>query len=264
MPGHRRPGQRADKPSIAKLKYPPSEACPSCGRPRVACLCDRVEPLSHRLAVVILEHPQETHKWMNSAALAGRLFADCTVRVGLSWRNLEAATGRPWKPSEWAVLVLRGEGADAGPEGGTADAPVTLRSRGGKEAEDAGQLRGIIALDGNWQQAKTLWWRNPWLTKCRTIELHPDLASQRAQVKKSGLSTVEAVGFCLAHLENAPELLRATLAAYRRFVVEPARAAWKRKGDDSKTGSGDSTQAATVTVPPASRRRDRSSNDLPP
>jgi len=222
MPDRRRPGQRTEQPSIAKLKYPPSEACPECGRPLEACLCGQVEPLRHRLAVVILEHPQETHKWMNSAALAARLFADCTVRVGLSWRNLEAATGRPWKPSEWAVLMLRGDG-------GVAERPVTVRTRGEKLAEDVGGLRGIIALDGNWQQAKTLWWRNPWLTKCRTIELHPELASQRAQVKKSGLSTVEAVGFCLAHLEDAPQLMDATSAAYRRFVVEPARAAWKKK-----------------------------------
>jgi len=220
MSGRRRPGARADQPSVAKLKFPPSEACPDCGRPTTACLCGRLEAVPHRLAVVILEHPQETHKWMNSAALAARLFANCTVRVGLSWRNLEAATGRTWKPSEWAVLVLKGEG-------GTGDRPVAVRARG-EQLDHLDELRGIIALDGNWQQAKTLWWRNPWLLKCRTIELNPALASQRAQVKKAGLSTIEAVGFCLAHLENAPGILDATSAAYRRFVVDPARDAFAK------------------------------------
>jgi len=227
MPGRRRPGSRPgrpedrpEQPGVAKLKYPAAEACAKCGRPTSACLCGQIEPVKHRLAVVILEHPQETHKWMNSAALAQHLFADCTVRVGLSWRNLEAATGRPWKPSEWAVLVLKGEG-------GGSERPVTVRTREKRLVENAGEIRGIIALDGNWQQAKTLWWRNPWLNKCLTMELNPALASQRAQVKKAGLSTIEAVGFCLAHLENTPQIMDTTAEHYRRWVVEPARAAHK-------------------------------------
>ena len=252
MPGRRRPGARSgrpgeragrpenrpDQPGVAKLKFPAAEACAACGRPKSACFCGQIVPVKNRLAVVILEHPQETHKWMNSASLAGQLFADCTVRVGLSWRNLEAATGRPWRPSEWAVLVLRGEG-------GGGDRPVTVRTREHQIVDRPGEIRGIIALDGNWQQAKTLWWRNPWLLKCHTVELNPELSSQRAQVKKAGLSTLEAVGFCLAHLENSPQILDTTSELYRRWIVEPARAAHKtamstqKETDAKKPGDPD-------------------------
>ncbi len=208
--------KNAGKPVLAKLKFSSQDACPECGRPREFCLCGNITPVSHELAVVILEHPQETRKWLNSAQLARHLFG-CRVQVGLSWRNLEAAVGEPARPAEWGVLVLK----SARPE----PRPVTIRAPKGENPVPLPHLRGIIALDGNWQQAKTLWWRNPWLTKCLTIELNPDFESQRRQVKTAALSTIEAVAFCLAHLENRPDILECAVREYRRWVVNPAKSA---------------------------------------
>ncbi len=152
---------------------------------------------------------------LNSATLAREFFSDCNLRVGLSWRNLATATQKPFDASEWAVLYLKGKDGES--------SPVTVRGRDGAVMRNHRFIRGILALDGNWQQAKTLWWRNPWLLKCPTVELHPEHASLRGQVKKGGLSTMEAVGFCLSHLENRPELFDSVQQAYGQWIVDPAR-----------------------------------------
>ena len=214
--------------SLAKLKFTMQEACPICVRPRDFCLCNQIVPIQHECTVVILEHPQETRKWLNSAQLA-RYLLGCRVQVGLSWRNLETVVGEPAHPSEWGVLVLKSTHPQ--PQ------PITIRAPHGEPLKEQPFLRGIIALDGNWQQAKTLWWRNPWLTKCMTIELNPDFESQRQQIKSAALSTLEAVAFCVAHLENRPEILDTAIQEYRRWVVMPAKAALRLELQKAKTQS---------------------------
>lgn len=230
------PQKKFSKLSLAKLKFTSQEACAACGRPRDFCLCGQIVPLQHEISVVILEHPQETRKWMNSAQLAQHLLG-CRVQVGLSWRNLEAAVGEPARPSEWGVLVLR----SAHPE----PVPVTLRAPRGEAPAALPRLRGIIALDGNWQQAKTLWWRNPWLTKCLTIELNPDFESQRRQVKNAALSTLEAVAFCLSHLENRPDILETAIREYRRWVVTPAKSALRAERQKFSPGGSEKSSPSS-------------------
>ena len=48
-------------------------------------------------------------------------------------------------------------------------------------------LEGVVLLDGSWSEAKTLWWRNPWLLRLRRLVLNPrhrsrfgDYAASRA------------------------------------------------------------------------------------
>jgi hypothetical protein len=58
-------------------------------------------------------------------------------------------------------------------------------------------LKGLIALDGNWAQAKALWWRNAWLTKLRRFVVVPDGPSLygdlRREARPDAVSTLEAV-----------------------------------------------------------------------
>jgi DTW domain-containing protein YfiP len=74
-----------------------------------------------------------------------------------------------------------------------------------------GALEGIILLDGNWSQAKALWWRNPWLLKLRRLILAPDFRSLygklRREPRAESISTIEAAGLCLAQLAGNPEIL---------------------------------------------------------
>ena len=50
---------------------------------------------------------------------------------------------------------------------------VIALGRGGMPVADQdaalADLEGIVLLDGSWGEAKTLWWRNPWLLKLRRV-----------------------------------------------------------------------------------------------
>ena len=57
-------------------------------------------------------------------------------------------------------------------------------------------LEGLVLLDGTWSQAKTLWWRNPWLLKLHRLVLNPPAPARldrlRREPRRDALSTLEA------------------------------------------------------------------------
>jgi hypothetical protein len=65
-------------------------------------------------------------------------------------------------------------------------------------------------LDGTWSQAKTLWWRNAWMLKCRRVVLGPSRPSRygklRREPRRDGLATIEAAALLLSRLEKRPEI----------------------------------------------------------
>ena len=83
-------------------------------------------------------------------------------------------------------------------------------------------IAGIVLLDGSWSQAKTLWWRNPWVLKARRVVLAPARPSRygalRREPRREGLSTLEAAGLLLARLEGRPEIEAALLASFERLL----------------------------------------------
>ncbi len=216
--GFRRPtrGGRGIALELTRIKVPRDEACPQCFRPQEDCFCERVTRLDNRIFVLVLQHPQEQRKLVNSAHLAHRALARSKVRVGLSWPNLAAALGGPAKPAEWGALFLRREGRPAG------NALDAYTRRGGR----AGQLpplAGIVVLDGTWKQAKTLWWRNPWLLKLRRLTLNPHVPSLRPQARAAGLSTIEAIALTLRESGEDSALAESLVDQYVRLVLEPAQ-----------------------------------------
>jgi hypothetical protein len=85
------------------------------------------------------------------------------------------------------------------------------------------QLDGIVLLDGTWSQAKTLWWRNPWLLKLHRLVLNPPrparLGKLRREPRREALSTLEAAATVLRHLETAPDAADALLLALDRMMA---------------------------------------------
>lgn len=202
--------------------------CPRCRKPLDLCVCAALAEYKGRLSVLVLRHPQEKDRVLGTAAMIQQQIPGSRIATGLSWRNLDAAWGKSADPREWAVL-FQGPKTDR-PQRGAG--PVIAVSRKGEALPEQrsafGGLRGVIALDGNWSQAKTLWWRNPWLLKCRRLVLNPKWPSAygnlRREPRRDSLSTLEAVALVLSAADG-DEALYARLVAPLKLLVEKAQAA---------------------------------------
>jgi len=78
-------------------------------------------------------------------------------------------------------------------------------------------------LDGNWSQAKALWWRNAWMLKCRRVILGPARPSRYGQLRREprrdGLSTIEAAAMLVSRLEHKPEIETALMASFEKLLA---------------------------------------------
>ena len=182
-----------------------------------------VEPIDNRLFVLILQHPQERREVLATAAATCAALRRAGLVVGLSWPNLARALGRPADPRQWAVLYL----GSARPETFPGQGAIILLGRDGEPVADPApvlrSLDGIVLLDGTWSQAKTLWWRNPWLLKLHRLVLNPSrparLGRLRREPRREALSTLEAAAVVLRHSEATPAAADALLAALDRMIA---------------------------------------------
>jgi len=189
------------------------------------------EQVDNKVSVLILQHPQEQDRVLGTARLIAATLANARVVVGLSWRNLAHAVKEPAEARDWGVLYL-GSTHAKGP------APLVAVDRKGEPLADQAAglagLKGLIALDGNWAQAKALWWRNPWLTKLRRFVVVPDGPSLygdlRREARPDAVSTLEAVALALQVLEGDAAVRERLLVPFRELLAK-ARAAGVR---DSK------------------------------
>lgn len=172
---------------------------------------------------------------LGSARLLVDSLAKARLKVGLSWRNLGHALDEPADARNWGVLYLGSAQTRAIARDGE---PLIALDRKGAPLADRQAARaaldGVVALDGNWAQAKALWWRNPWLTKLRRFVVVPDRPSLygnlRREARPDALSTLEAVALALSVLERDTTLRDRLLAPFRALLSQ-ARAAGLR---DSK------------------------------
>ncbi len=200
--------------------------CPACGKPPGVCICDRVEAMTTKLRVVILQHPQEDDALLGTAKLVEVTLPKAEIRVGLSWASLDHALGtRDAERDRWAVLAAAKLPAPM-PESARAEPVVVIDRKGRLRDLKRHGLEGIIVLDGTWSQAKTLWWRNAWLLKLPLIVLKPREASiygrLRKEPRKEWVSTLEAIGDVLPAL-GEPEAVRTSLRRLLRTLLQRSR-----------------------------------------
>ncbi|MBS0518081.1 MAG: DTW domain-containing protein [Proteobacteria bacterium] len=191
--------------------------------------------VDNKVAVLLLQHPQEQDRVLGTAKLICSTLANAQLTVGLSWRNLGHALKASAEPKEWGVLYLGSVQAAKAMKG---KGPLVALDRSGEPLADQAAARqgvkGIVALDGNWAQAKALWWRNPWLTKLRRFVVVPDGPSLygdlRKEARPDAVSTLEAVALALSALEGDAAVREKLLVPFRALLAK-ARAAGIR---DSK------------------------------
>jgi DTW domain-containing protein len=183
-----------------------------------------VEPIDNRLFVLVLQHPQEKREVQATAAAACAALRRAALVVGLSWPNLVRALGGPADARQWAVLYL----GSARPAALGLEREIIVLDRAGMPmADQDGMLRGlegVVLLDGSWSEAKTLWWRNPWLLRLRRLVLNPPHRSRFGRVRREprheALSTLEAAALLLRHLDAGPAVEAALLDRLDRLIAE--------------------------------------------
>jgi DTW domain-containing protein YfiP len=179
------------------------------------------ETVDNMVAVLVLQHPQEQDHVLGTAGLLCRTLAHAKLAVGLSWRNLGHALGEPVEARDWGVLYL-------GSAHATGQGPLIAVDRTGatlpnQEMALSG-LGGLVVLDGNWAQAKALWWRNAWLTKLRRFVIVPDgpslYGNLRKEARPDAVSTLEAVALALSAVEEAPDVREKLLVPFRELIAK--------------------------------------------
>jgi DTW domain-containing protein YfiP len=211
-----------------------SPACARCEKRPELCLCEKVETKKNRHAVLFFQHPQEPDQDLGSARLANLALENSVLKIALSVSNLKKAIGREEaSPTKWGVLYLGSGFKNTDDARGKAMKPglYPVKKDGSllppAEAKEVlAGLEGIILLDGTWSQAKTLWWRNSWLLKCRRLILVPKSKSLygelRREPRQECLSTIETTAEALDALGEDPavgahlrELFSTLLAKFR-------------------------------------------------
>jgi DTW domain-containing protein YfiP len=211
----------SDPTEQAELAVP---ECPHCRKPMPLCICDSVTSIDNRIALLIIQHPQEQDRALGTARLAALHFRHAVVKIGLSWPSLAKALGRPVAdPSRWAILYL---GSAKVADLDTDSEVVAIDRKGEVETDQRGILKsieGIVLLDGTWSQAKALWWRNPWMLKCQRVILGPRRPSRygelRREPRRDGLSTIEAAGMLIAALEKRPDIADTLNASFEHMLA---------------------------------------------
>src|SRR5258707_12391779 len=198
--------------------------CPHCQNPTPLCVCKSITPIENKVALLILQHPQEQDRALGTATLTALHFDNGVLKIGLSWPSLSKALGRPvHDPSRWAVLYL---GSAKVSELETDRDIVAINRKGEVEPNQRailGDIEGIVLLDGTWSQAKALWWRNAWMLKCQRVILGPERPSRygklRKEPRRDGLSTIEAAGMLLAGLEKRPDIAETLNGSFKRLLA---------------------------------------------
>ena len=188
----------------------------------VLSVCDEVVPIDNRVAVLILQHPQEQDKLLGTGRLTAVHLTNATFKVGLSWASLAKALGRAADPKRWAILHLGSARPRDFPKGREV---IVLDKKGNPVADQDAALadiEGVVVFDGTWSQAKTLWWRNPWVLKAKRVALNPRRPSLygklRREPRREGLSTLEATALLLGNLEQRPEIETQMTATFARML----------------------------------------------
>jgi DTW domain-containing protein YfiP len=193
-------------------------------------MADMPEGIDNKVAILILQHPQEQDRTLGTAGLIAATLQNARVAVGLSWRNLGHALGRPAEARNWGVLYLGSTQTQALARDAC---PLVALDRNGERRADQPAARtgleGLVALDGNWAQAKALWWRNPWLTRLRRFVVVPDRPSLygelRREARPDAVSTLEAVALALSVVEQGGRVRERLLAPFRELVEAARKAA---------------------------------------
>ncbi|MFK7895235.1 MAG: tRNA-uridine aminocarboxypropyltransferase [Myxococcota bacterium] len=175
--------------------------CYRCHKPQVTCICDSISPVNNTTKVWLVQHPRERFHPIGTARIA---------RLGLSnFAQTITHRARDEAPEHLpadAALLFPGEGVPTLAELAPTERPSTL-----------------VAIDGTWHHARTVFRDNPWLQKLPRYGLEPAAPSRyrlREEPAAHCLSTIEAIVQALSVLEPDTPSLDGLLRSFETMIDE--------------------------------------------
>jgi DTW domain-containing protein YfiP len=198
------------------------QTCEKCQKPSNICVCDRITALPVSTRVLLLQHPEERDILLSTAPLLS-LMVNAKRSVGITWASLSDALDEPANAKEWGVLYPHSL-----PKEIELKQPCLVIDHKGEPLKK--KLTGVIALDGTWSQAKSIWWQNSWLLRHPRVLLKPTEPSiygkMRQEPRREAVSTLEAIAEALVGNGENPNV-KVELRRVMRTMVQRARDAAK-------------------------------------
>ena len=153
--------------------------CYTCFRPSAHCVCDYLPPFQAHANLLLLQHPNEWRKYYSTAKLVKQAITNTSLMRGVTFpaENLQEKIA-----SHDTFLLYPGQDAVD-----CERVPLSDRSL-------------IIVIDGTWDEAQKIVYRNPILHSVQRISFQKPLVSTyriRRPPKGGYLSTVESVAHLL-------------------------------------------------------------------
>ncbi len=181
--------------------------CPACQRPRLACFCEWIRPISNRVELLLLQHPLEQLHAKGTARLLHLSLARSRLLVG------EVFDAALVAPPDCRTLLLY--------PGAEESAPELLLD----PAISCAALR-LIVLDATWRKSRKMIHLNPWLQDLPRYSL-PDPPPSRYLIRRAQqthqLSTLEASLLAIGRIEGDAERYQPLLQAFDGFVQAQQR-----------------------------------------
>ena len=171
--------------------------CYRCFKPEALCVCDGVV-VRNRTRVVILQHPRERQHPLGTERFARLGLHDCAVQIA------------------WGIAM--------NPEDVPPGAALLYPSEHAREVTSLAadeRPRTLIAIDGTWSQARSLYRKNPWLETLPHVKLTqapPSNYRIRREPRAHYVSTIEALVHALRALEPDTEGFDALLARFDAMI----------------------------------------------
>ena len=170
--------------------------CFSCLRPTSHCVCDLVAPFEAHTNILVMQHPHEWRKYYSSTKLVFRAIKNSRYVRGVVFDESQIAHATRGQRVHLLYPSTDARDCEA--------VPLTT--------DDT-----VIVIDGTWDEAQKILFRNPFLRSFPALSFSRPLRSQyriRKQPKAHCLSTLESVGHLLM-LNAAAQGMHHKIAAYR-------------------------------------------------
>ena len=191
------------------------DVCARCERPVSVCYCAFVVSVPTRTPVLILQHPREAGRAINTARIAKLCLPNAEIAVGVALAEHPSVRAACSAQDRQPVVLYPGAGArDLATD--PPRSPVTL-----------------IVIDGTWAHARALVRENPWLASLPQYAFTPSRESEyriRREPAPNYVSTVEALAEALAWIEGEPERFAALRTPFRAMVEKQLEYAARSQG----------------------------------